>query len=115
MRFSWARILLERGRLARTRRTARPAGTRGGKQEVRTLLSSSFELRTSWSFRSGGTPDRCGRDARTPQEIGRDPPASVAEREVASAIGPRKARPFARSTVVWVRGGRVAEGSRSVT
>ena len=49
------------------------------------------------------------------QETGRDPPASVAEREVASAIGPRKARPFARSTVVWVRGGRVAEGSRSVT
>src|SRR6266498_1144613 len=48
------------------------------------------------------------------QETDRDPPASVAEREVASAIGPRKARPFARSTVVWVRGGRVAEGSRSV-
>src|SRR5258708_7110517 len=34
------------------------------------------------------------------------------EREVASAIWSTEARPFARSTVGWVRGGRVAEGSR---
>src|ERR1044072_9171617 len=65
----------------------------------------------------GAEADECdlhGRDSiRGGQATGRDPPASVAEREVASAIGPRKARPFARSTVVWVRGGRVAEGFRS--
>ena len=42
----------------------------------------------------------------------RDPPARVAEREVASAIvhGGTPIRPLYRG---WVRGGRVAEGSRS--
>ncbi len=47
-------------------------------------------------------------------EIRRDPPARVAEREVASAIvhGGTPIRPLCRG---WVRGGREAEGSRRIS
>src|SRR5438045_1934994 len=41
----------------------------------------------------------------------RDPPARVAEREVASAIGPQ-GHAHSPAPRGWVRGGRVAEGSR---
>src|SRR6266536_1599481 len=42
----------------------------------------------------------------------RDPPARVAEREVASAIGPQ-GHAHSPAPRGWVRGGRVAEGSRA--
>src|SRR6266851_8925808 len=42
----------------------------------------------------------------------RDPPACVAEREVASAIGPQ-GHAHSPAPRGWVRGGRVAEGSRA--
>src|SRR5436190_15270342 len=76
------------------------------------MRSSWIAHDSRWPLIVGHWPMEWG--GKGGQEADRDPPASVAEREVASAIGPRKARPFARSTVVWVRGGRVAEGSRSV-
>src|SRR5882672_4988523 len=45
------------------------------------------------------------------RRILRDPPARVAEREVASAIGPQ-GHAHSPAPRGWVRGGRVAEGSR---
>src|SRR5437870_7525751 len=47
------------------------------------------------------------------RRILRDPPARVAEREVASAIGPRR-HAHSPAPRGWVRGGRVAEGSRVI-
>src|SRR5207253_871873 len=46
------------------------------------------------------------------RRIARDPPARVAEREVASAIGPRR-HAHSPAPRGWVRGGRVAEGFRA--
>src|SRR3989442_3890345 len=46
------------------------------------------------------------------RRILRDPPARVAEREVASAIGPQ-GHAHSPAPRGWVRGGRVAEGSRA--